>query len=293
MAKSAEVIEGDKTFGNVIKLVGGGIIVVLVLALLLGCFVAVPAGSRAVLLQFRQAITTLPEGLSFKVPFIQDAVIMSVQTQKYETDASAASKDLQDVTTRVALNFHVEPDHVLSVYKNIGENYGERIIAPAVQESVKAVTAEFNAEELITKRPVVKEKIGTALADRLRAYGIITDALSITNFQFSSEFTSAIEQKVVAEQQALQAKNVLEQRKYEAQQLIETAKGNAEAMQINNEQLAKSDKVLLMRLIDKWNGVMPLVIVSGSGQSPGLLMNLAAGNLGAMNMTTAYQNASG
>jgi regulator of protease activity HflC (stomatin/prohibitin superfamily) len=191
------------------------------------------------------------------------------------------------------LNFHVEPDHVLSVYKNIGENYGERIIAPAVQESVKAVTAEFNAEELITKRPVVKEKIGTALADRLRAYGIITDALSITNFQFSSEFTSAIEQKVVAEQQALQAKNVLEQRKYEAQQLIETAKGNAEAMQINNEQLAKSDKVLLMRLIDKWNGVMPLVIVSGSGQSPGLLMNLAAGNLGAMNMTTAYQNASG
>jgi len=199
------------------------------------------------------------EGLHIKFPIAQIIVKMDVRTQKYEADASAASKDLQIVSTKIAVNYHLVPETVPALYKDIGVAYQERVIQPTVQEVVKASTAQFTAEELITKRPEVKENIKELLIERMRPRGIIVEDISITNFDFSESFNSAIENKVTMEQNALAAKNKLEQIKFEAQQKIEEAKGKAEAIRVENEAISQAPKVLQLRSIEKWDGVLPLV----------------------------------
>ena len=244
---------------------GIGAAVFVALILIFGIFVVIPAGNRGVLLTFGKATATLGEGLNFKIPIVQDVAVMSVQTQKYEADASAASKDLQDVTTKVALNFHLTEDNVLPVYRDLGLDFASRIIQPAVQESVKASTAQFTAEELITKRPVVKEKIDAMLTERLGKYGIIVDTISITEFQFSVEFTKSIEMKVVAQQNALKAENDLQRIKVEAEQKIASAQAEAESLRLVNEQLKQSPLALQLRVVEKWTGQLPMYYVAGGG----------------------------
>lgn len=240
----------------------------LVLFLIIGTIVIIPAGNRGVMLTFGKATATVNEGLNFKMPLVQSVAIMSVQTQKYEADASAASKDLQDVTTKVALNFHLTEDNVLAVYRDLGVEFASRIIQPAVQESVKASTAQFTAEELITKRPLVKEKIDAMLTERLGKYGIIVDTISITEFQFSTQFTQSIEAKVVAQQNALKAENDLQRIKVEAEQKIASAQAEAESLRLVNEQLKNSPLALQLRIVEKWTGILPQYYVAdGKGSS--------------------------
>ncbi|MDO8751677.1 MAG: prohibitin family protein [Dehalococcoidia bacterium] len=188
-------------------------------------------GERGVVLQFN-AVTdkTFSEGLYAKVPFVESVVKMSVQTLAYEVDAGAASRDLQEVATGVTLNYSLAPDKVNRIYQQLRRDYVERIIKPAVQESVKATTAQFDAEELISKRPAVRAAIEDTLKQRISPFGITVDALSITNFQFSPTFTASIEAKVVAVQKALEAENRLRQIEIEARQREATAVGEANAI---------------------------------------------------------------
>jgi regulator of protease activity HflC (stomatin/prohibitin superfamily) len=190
----------------------------------------VEAGNRGVVLQMGKVTGTVRgEGMYFKLPWIQSVTQLSVQTVAYEAEAESASNDLQDVFTTVTLNYKLQPDKVATIYQTLRKDYEQRIIKPAIQESVKAVTANFNAEELVTKRPEVKQKIESSLTDRLVAHGITIDTLSITNFKFSETFTASIEAKVSAAQKALEAENKLRQVQVEAQQVKAKAEGDAQA----------------------------------------------------------------
>ncbi len=212
-------------------LLGSGIaIVVILVSLVLGSFTTIPAGHRGVVIRF-SAVTgrILEEGLQTKLPFLDSVVKMSVQTQKYEADSSAVTNDLQDVSTTIALNWRLNPGMAAEVYRTLGLQFIERIAAPAIQETIKQVTSKFNAEDLILRREEVKNAIEESLSVRLAERGIITELLSITNFQFSATFTAAIEAKVAAEQAVLEAQNTLERVKVEAQQREEQAKGEANA----------------------------------------------------------------
>ncbi|MFC1939897.1 prohibitin family protein [Chloroflexota bacterium] len=212
------------SFGSIIG------IVIIVASLIFGSFTTVPAGYRGVVIRF-SAITgrILNEGLQTKIPFLDSVEKMSVQTQKYEANAASASRDLQDVSTTIALNWHLDPSRADEVYREIGLEYIDRIAAPAIQETVKQVTAKFNAEDLILKREEVKAAITENLSTRLMERGIVTEAVSITEFQFSSTFIAAIEAKVAAEQAVFEARNKLERIKVEAQQREEQEKGEANA----------------------------------------------------------------
>lgn len=220
----------------------------------------VGAGERGIRLRFG-AVTgeSLPEGLYFKIPMIERVVIMDVKIQKAETEATAASKDLQTVSSIVALNYHLDPSRVGDIYQEVGIFYAERLIAPSLQESVKASTAKFTAEELVTKREAVREEIKTALRAKLENQGIMVDEFNIVDFQFSVAFDQAIEAKVTAEQSALAAKNKLEQVKFEAEQRIAEAKGKAEAIRVESDALRDNPMVLQLRALEKWDGVLPLV----------------------------------
>jgi prohibitin 2 len=205
-------------------------IIIIVGGFIFSSFTTVPAGHRGVVIRFGAATgRVLNEGLQTKVPFLDSVVKMSVQTQKYEANAVSASGDLQDVNTTIALNWHLDPSMAADVYKNIGLDFIERLAAPAIQETVKQVTAKYIAEDLILRRDEVKNAITTNLAERLVSRGIITETVSITNFRFSDTFTAAIEAKVSAEQAVLEARNKLERVKVEAQQREEEARGEANA----------------------------------------------------------------
>jgi len=211
--------------------IGSIVGVVLILAsLIVGSFTTIPAGYRGVVIRF-QAVTgtILDEGLQMKLPFIDSVVKMEIRTQKYEIPSVAITKDLQDVSTTVALNWKLDPGMAAEVYRTLGLEFIDRIAAPAIQETIKQVTAEYNAEDLILKREAVKNVIFEGLAEQLRKRGIIAEILMITDFQFSETFTAAIEAKVAAEQAVLEATNKLERVKVEAQQAQAQAKGEADA----------------------------------------------------------------
>lgn len=209
----------------------------------LGMFtMTVPAGSEGVVFDSLQGGVqqgVRHEGLQMKLPW-QYIQVFDMRTQKYTANASAASKDLQVVQANVALNYHLMHDTSESVYKNIGIEYEERIIHPAVQESVKAVTAKYNAEELIVDRELVKQQIQDLLATRLAGYNIVVEQISITNFDFSVEFNAAIEAKQVAAQNALQAQYKLQQVQVEQQQKVATAQAEAQAKILQAEGDANS-----------------------------------------------------
>lgn len=229
-----------------------------VLIVILSAFGTVGAGERGVLLQFGAVKDKVfDEGLYMKVPFIQKVVKMDVKIQKDEVPASASSKDLQIVTSKIALNYHLEPKSVNKIWQEVGKNYNARIIAPAIQEAVKAETAKFTAEELITKRETVKEQIKTNLADRLLRNFIIVDEFNIIDFDFSETFNEAIEAKVKAEQLKLKADRDLERIKIEAEQKIAEAQGKAQAIQIEAQALRANAQVVELRWIEKWNGEVP------------------------------------
>lgn len=242
--------------------------IVIILILIITFFstlYVIDSGSEGVLMTFGKADTT-PRyaGLHLKIPYLQNIVTFNMRTLKYEADAKSASKDLQDVDTKVALNFHLKPSMSPIVFTNIGVNYPDVVISPAIQEVVKSVTAEYTAEELITKRTQVRQEISKRLQERLDSRNIVSEELSITNFEFSPSFTQAIERKVTAEQKALEEQNNLKVEEYKAQQKIIEAKGNAEAVRIINQELLKSPQYVNYLTIQRWDGHMPLALGSGS-----------------------------
>lgn len=205
-------------------------IVMIIASIIFGSLTTIPAGHRGVVIRFSAVTgTILDEGLQVKLPFIESVVKMSVQTQKYETDSSAVTNDLQDVSTTIALNWRLDPGMADEVYKTLGLEFIDRIAAPAIQETIKQITAKYNAEDLILRRDEVKNAITASLSTRLLERGIITETVSITNFQFSETFTTAIEAKVAAQQAVLEARNKLERVKVEAEQREAEARGEANA----------------------------------------------------------------
>ena len=199
------------------------------------------------------------EGLYFLIPLVEKVQKVNIQIQKEEMRADAASRDLQTVHIVVAMNYHIDPNRVAKIFQEVGVQYKERIIDPAMQEGVKASTAKFTAEELITRREAVREDTKTQLKTRLETMGIIVDEFNIVNFEFSKVFNDAIEAKVTAEQSALAAKNKLEQIKFEAEQRVAEAKGKAEAITIESNALRSNPQILEMRALEKWNGTLPQV----------------------------------
>ncbi|NQU77924.1 prohibitin family protein, partial [Candidatus Falkowbacteria bacterium] len=183
---------------------------------------------------------------------------IDVKIQKDEVPASASSKDLQIVTSKIALNYHLDPNGVNKIWQEVGTDYNIRIIAPSIQEAVKSVTAKFTAEELITKREEVKDQIKLNLSERLSSRFIIVDEFNIIDFSFSAAFNEAIEAKVTAEQLKLKADRDLERIKIEADQRVAEAEGKAKAILTEAQALRTNPQVVELRWIEKWDGKTPL-----------------------------------
>ncbi|MFT6134968.1 MAG: regulator of protease activity HflC (stomatin/prohibitin superfamily) [Cyclobacteriaceae bacterium] len=235
-------------------------------------WVQIGAGERGIVQNFGAVQDdVLNEGIHFRIPIMQTVIIMDVKIQKALTDAASASSDLQDVDMSVALNYHIIPETANLLYQTIGTQYKDRIIDPAIQEVMKAVSARYTAEELITKRPAVSAEMQEALTSRLLRSNISVDAFSIVQFSFSETFTDAIEAKQTAEQNALKAKRDLDRIKVEAEQTVAAATAEAEALGLQKMNITP-DLIELRKIeanlkaIEKWNGILPQV--TGAGAIP-------------------------
>ena len=228
----------------------------------------VPAGSQGVLLRFGALQGSLNPGIHLIVPGVNEVILMETRTQKEESQATAASRDLQVVTTTIALNYRLDAVKVPQIFAGVGPGYRERIIAPAIQESLKVVTSRYTAEELIRNRQQVKNEVEADVTKRLLAYNILVDpqGVSIVNFEFSPEFNRAIEAKQVAQQEADKQKFVLQQAELQRQTEVARAKGSAEAARLNAESLrAQGGSLVIAReWITKWDGKLPSVSGGGS-----------------------------
>lgn len=263
-------------FGTVV-----GIAVLLAIALIAtGGFAIVEPGTVGVVARFGSVQDeVLQPGLHFKVPIMTKVVPIDTRVQKVEDDATASSKDLQIVRSSVALNYHVDSTQAAKIYSELGFDYENTIVSPAIQESIKSTTSKYTAEQLITQREEVKQSVTTDLEKRLSEKDIVVTDFSIIDFNFSDEFNTAIESKQVAEQEAMRAKNDLERIKIEAEQEQTKAEGEAQAQLAKARAEAEAQEmlrttltpeVLQLRMIERWDGVLP-IYSGGEGGVPAFL----------------------
>ncbi|MEJ8547966.1 prohibitin family protein [Brevibacillus borstelensis] len=245
-------------------------IVTIIAALIIGFLIfqsvtIIQAGHRGVVLQLGAVQPQVfDEGLHFRMPFIQTVIPMEVRVQKSETSQTSASRDLQTVATTIAVNHHLDGNNVNRLYQEVGMDYAARIVDPAIAEALKAVTAQYTAEELISKRSEVSAKVKEALKEKLASYYIVLDEINIREFKFSEEFDRAIEAKQVAEQQALKSKLDLERIKIEKEQEITKAQAQAEALRLQKQEV--TPELIQLRQIEaqleairRWDGKLPNV----------------------------------
>ena len=231
------------------SVIGGGAVVLFFLL----CFRVVGVGQVGIVTQFGQVTRTAQSGVVIKAPWpIQRLTKMNIKTQKEQQDASAASKDLQTVTTTIALNYHLTPETAKKVFVEVGTGYSAVIIDPILQESIKSVTSKYNAAELIEQRNQVEVALQQKLESKLTSRGITIDNVSIVNFNFSDAFDQSIEQKQVAQQNAQKAQ-------YE----LQTATTRAQAQDVQARTL--TPEYLQLQDIEKWDGHMPNTVAGGTG----------------------------
>src|SRR5947209_7933718 len=261
---------------NKLKIVAGIITFIVIIIFLFESVVVVEAGHRGVVLYVGAVENrVLGEGIHFIIPFAEQVIPLEVRTLKFQADATAASNDLQEVQTTIALNYHISPSQANTIYQQLGADYADRIIAPTIQESVKASVAKFNAEELITKRATAKAVIATSIANTLGARDIVVETVFITDFKFSQAFASQVESKVVAFQKYLTEQNNLlgvkvianqtvVQAQAAARSNIAKANGESQAIQVITSQLKQSPQYLQWLAINRWNGQLPYALGSGA-----------------------------
>lgn len=263
--------------------IGAAVCAIAAVILFASSTATVPAGHTGVVVTLgKVSSSTLSEGFHLKAPFVQTVENVSNQIQVYEVDATAVSRDLQTVSSQIAVNYRIQQAESAHIYQNIGRDYEAVVLTPAVQESVKSVTAKYTAEELITERAAVGEQIKEILSSKVTEYGILIEKFNIVNFDFSAEFNAAIEQKQVAEQNLLKtrteqeqaieiSKAQAEQKKIaadaEAAAILAKAKAQADANKLVNDSL--TGIVLQDKMLEKWDGALPKV--NGSDSSSLLL----------------------
>ena len=245
------------------KVIIGALIIIFVIITIFSSFRIIKSGEVGIKVRFGKVIEThTKDGINFKLPFIEKIVKMNVRVQKTELDTESSSKDLQLVNMKLAVNYRVDGKKATSLYKNVGKKYEDIVLQPAIQESVKAITSKYTAEELITKRNEVSDKCTEELNKKVNKYGLDIDNFNIINFNFSKEFNRAIEEKQVAEQKVLTAKQELEKERIEADKKIVKAQGEKEANELKQQTL--TDNIIKEKFLEKWDGKLPLVSNDGS-----------------------------
>lgn len=240
-----------------------GVLILLLIIILFNSFKSVPTGFVGVKTRFGKVQdTVLQEGLNGKLPFIEKINLIDCRIKKIEVNSEGSTKDMQTVNITIVLNYNINKDTANQLYREVGTDYENIIISPAILESVKAVMAQYTAEELVGKRSEISAMILEALFNKVNDNGINISEFNITNVNFSDAFNQAIEAKAVKQQEVEAAKADLEKQKIQNEKEISVAEKDAKVMELQNSQV--TDKTIQLRelevkekMIEKWDGKLP------------------------------------
>lgn len=239
------------------------ILIIFAIITLFSSFKTIKSGEVGLKVRFGKIVnSSLQEGFNLKIPYIEKIVKVNVKVQKVELTTESSSKDLQTIQTLLAVNYNVDKQQAPTLYKNVGDDYEQIILVPAIQESIKAVMSKFTAEETITKRNDVSDLCLEEIQNKVEKYGINIDDFNIIDLDFSEEYSKAIEEKQVAEQKVLTAKQQLEKSKIESEKKIVEAEAEAKANELKKKTLTQ--EIIMQDFINKWNGELPKVSSSNN-----------------------------
>jgi regulator of protease activity HflC (stomatin/prohibitin superfamily) len=266
----------------------GGIIVLLVLAIIFSAspFFTVEQGEAGVVLRFGKVTKVAPPGLNFKIPIMDRVVKMSTRIEKRVYDKVLSySRDVQEASIRLSVNYHVPFDNIDQVYTRYGTNYAERVVDPIVPDRTKKVFGQYQAQMVVSDRVQLGQQIEDSIKTSVPSL-IIIDSVQFENIDFSANYTKAIEAAAQAEAQVRQSRNELEREKVEAekrivqaraqaQQIRERAQADADAIQLKGEAEARAIAAKARAFLDnpgythliaveRWNGVLPHTMLPGS-----------------------------
>ena len=234
---------------KIIKWVIIGVVSLFALITFLSSFTTIKSGEVGLKIRFGKIIdSSLNEGINFKIPFIESIEKVNIKVQKSEETIESSTKDMQIINTTVAVNYRIQSDKASKLYKTVGNNYNEVILQPIIKESIKTAIAKYDAEEITTKRNEVSNDCLKTIQEKIEKYGIVIEGFNLTNFSFSNAYTTAIEQKKVAEQQ-------LEKSKLEAEQKVIEAEATRKANELLSQTI--TEKTLTEKFIEKWDGKLP------------------------------------
>ena len=234
---------------------------------ILNCFQTIPTGFVGIKLRFGKAQDgIIQEGLHFNIPFVETIEKLDCRTKKVETYSEASTKDLQTVSASIAVNYNVNKDSANKLYREIGVDYENIVIAPAILESIKSSMAGYTAEELITKRSEISNQIRSMLTDKISDKGFTITEFNITNIDFSEEYDQAIEAKAVKQQEVVAAQAELEKQRIQNEKEVSIAEKDAKVMELQNSQITENTLKLKElevqeEMIQKLNGVLPSTVV--------------------------------
>lgn len=228
-----------------------GVSAIFGIILLFSCFTTVKSGEVGLRMRFGKITdTSMSEGVNLKIPIVEKIAKINIKVQKSELNSEASTKDLQIVNTTVAVNYRISAESASTLYREVGDTYEETVLQPAIKESIKSAIAQYNAEEITVNRTAVSLSCLKAIQEKVQKYGIIIEDFNLTDFNFTEEYTKAIEAKQVAEQN-------LEKSKLEAEKKIVDAEATKKANDLLQKSLTK--ELIMKEFIDKWDGVMPKV----------------------------------
>lgn len=223
---------------------------------LFSSFKTVKSGEIGLRVRFGKIVDSkLTEGFNFKIPYIEKIVKVNIKTQKAELETESSTKDMQAVKINLAVNFKVEKDQAVKLYKNVGNSYKDTILIPAIQESVKSAMSKYSAEEVITKRNEVSEECLRVLQSKVKKYGLTIQDFNIVDLQFSEAYKQAVEEKTIAEQKVLTAQQNLERARVENEQKVIEADATRQVNELLNQTI--TEDILLKQFIEKWDGKLP------------------------------------
>lgn len=238
-------------------------IFILIIITVFSSMTTVPTGYVGIKTRFGKVQDdVINEGFNFKTPFIEKIVKIDCKTKKIEISSESSTKDMQTVNASIAVNYNVKKDTANILYKEVGKDYEDIVIKPAILEAIKSTMAQYTAEELITKRAEVSSKIQETLTNKIKDRGFEITEFNITNIDFSEEYDKAIEAKAVKQQEVISAQADYEKQKIQNEKEISIAEKDAKVMELQNQQI--TDKTLELKrlevqqkLIEKWNGALP------------------------------------
>jgi len=250
------------------RIIGLSLLAIILVIAAISSITVVPAGHTGVRIVAGRVTGTAEEGLTFRIPFVETVQRMDNRTVAMEMLTEAVTRDLQAVRMTYIVNYRLNPDASAHVFRTIGTAYESIVIRPTVEETLKDITARYTIEQLITERARVSADINAALQVAFTERGFTLERFNIVDFQFSAEFSNAIEQVRIAEQNALRAYQDLERSRHEAEAERVMARAQADVLRYQAQEL--TDTNLLAMWIERWNGVMPIFM---TGDGAGMMFN--------------------